>query len=255
MPPVYRNYTIAQVWIIPPGTSGFTLVVFLSVCVFIVTEGQETSVVVQWLSHVWVFVILWTLAFQPPLSMEFPRQEYWSGLPFPSPGGLPNPGIEPMQVGSLSLCHLGSPQENLHVEKKRLESYFHWMWNKWPCSLSLHPHFHSLYFSSRWVGKAIGSVSLVHQAEHVTWAWATRAVNLWVLQGLCGALSMRVRAKTVMLAQLVSCSAPQVQRSCWTEGGQPDRSTLLSHSPGQAGPTGHGAFGVTPRKSRRNLDG
>ena len=39
--------------------------------------------------------IPWTVACQAPLSMGFSRQEYWSGLPFPSPGGLPNPGIEP----------------------------------------------------------------------------------------------------------------------------------------------------------------
>ena len=39
--------------------------------------------------------IPWTIAFQAPLSMGFPRQEYWSGLPFPSPGDLPRPGIEP----------------------------------------------------------------------------------------------------------------------------------------------------------------
>ena len=37
----------------------------------------------------------WTIAFQVPLSMGFSRQEYWSGLPFPSPGNLPNPGNEP----------------------------------------------------------------------------------------------------------------------------------------------------------------
>ena len=40
-------------------------------------------------------VTLWTVACQPPLSMGFFRQEYWSGLPFPSPGDLPDPGIEP----------------------------------------------------------------------------------------------------------------------------------------------------------------
>ena len=38
----------------------------------------------------------WTVACQVPLSMGFSRQEYWSGLPFPSPGDLPNPEIEPM---------------------------------------------------------------------------------------------------------------------------------------------------------------
>ena len=42
------------------------------------------------------FVTPWTVAHQTPLSMGFPRQEYWSGLPFPSSGDLPDPGIEPM---------------------------------------------------------------------------------------------------------------------------------------------------------------
>ena len=46
-------------------------------------------------SHVRLFVIPWTVAYQAPLSLEFSRQEYWSGLPFPSPGDLPNPRIEP----------------------------------------------------------------------------------------------------------------------------------------------------------------
>ena len=46
-------------------------------------------------SPVWLFVTPWTVAHQAPLSMGFSRQEYWSGLPFPSPGDLPDPGIEP----------------------------------------------------------------------------------------------------------------------------------------------------------------
>ena len=47
------------------------------------------------LSHVRLFATPWTLAYRAPSPMEFSRQEYWSGLPFPSPGYLPNPGIEP----------------------------------------------------------------------------------------------------------------------------------------------------------------
>ena len=47
------------------------------------------------LSHARLFVTPLTAACQAPLSMEFSRQEYWSGLPFPSPGDLPDPGIEP----------------------------------------------------------------------------------------------------------------------------------------------------------------
>ena len=45
----------------------------------------------------------WTVAHQVPLSMGLSRQEYWSGLPFPSPEGLPHPGIEPTCVASLAL--------------------------------------------------------------------------------------------------------------------------------------------------------
>ena len=58
------------------------------------------------------FVISWTVAHQTPLSMGFPRHEYWSALPFPSPGDLPDPGTEPispqLQVNSLPLSLLGS---------------------------------------------------------------------------------------------------------------------------------------------------
>ena len=53
------------------------------------------KVKVKSLSRVRLFVTPWTVAYQAPLSMGFSRQEYWSGLPFPSPGDLPNPGIEP----------------------------------------------------------------------------------------------------------------------------------------------------------------
>ena len=50
---------------------------------------------VKLLSCVQLFAIPWTVAYQALPSMEFFRQEYWSGLPFPSPGDLPNLGIEP----------------------------------------------------------------------------------------------------------------------------------------------------------------
>ena len=60
---------------------------------------------VKSLSHVRLFATPWTVAFQAPLSMGFSRQEHWSGLPFPSRGDLPDPGIKPrsptLQVDSL----------------------------------------------------------------------------------------------------------------------------------------------------------
>ena len=68
------------------------------------------------LSHVQVLVTLWTVARQAPLSMGFSRQEYWSGLPCPPPGDLPDAGIEPefpaapaLWEDSLPLSHQGSP--------------------------------------------------------------------------------------------------------------------------------------------------
>ena len=63
--------------------------------------------------HVWHFATPWTVAFQAPLFMRFPRQEYCSGLPFAPPGDLPNPGTEPASLvlagRFLPLSHQGSP--------------------------------------------------------------------------------------------------------------------------------------------------
>ena len=59
-------------------------------------------------NRVWLCANLWTVACQAPLSTRFPRQEYWSGLPCPSPGDLPNPGLEPAShvsyIGRRVLC-------------------------------------------------------------------------------------------------------------------------------------------------------
>ena len=56
------------------------------------------------LSHVQLFVTPWTVARQAPLSTGFPTQEYWSGFPFPPPGDLPDPGIEPASPKSPTLA-------------------------------------------------------------------------------------------------------------------------------------------------------
>ena len=55
-------------------------------------------------SRVRLFVTLWTVAHQAPLSMGFSRQEYWSGLPCPPPGDIPDPGIEPESLVSPALA-------------------------------------------------------------------------------------------------------------------------------------------------------
>ena len=63
---------------------------------------------VKLFSHVQLFETPWTIAYQAPPSMGFSRQEYWSGVPFPSPGFFPNPGIEP---GSPALSADALPSE------------------------------------------------------------------------------------------------------------------------------------------------
>ena len=56
------------------------------------------------ISHVWLFVTPWIVAHQAPLFMEFSWQGYWSRLPFPPPGDLPNPGIKPRSPVSPALA-------------------------------------------------------------------------------------------------------------------------------------------------------
>ena len=67
---------------------------------YLVTNGMRA----QLLSCVQLFMAPWTEARQAPLSMEFPRQECWSGLPFPSPRVFPNLGIEPTSLVSPALA-------------------------------------------------------------------------------------------------------------------------------------------------------
>ena len=91
-----------QSWATPENSSGFSAFMtsrltltpwpFASI---VLNHLWKWKVKVKWLSRVWLFVTPWTVAYQAPPSMGFSRQEYWSGVPFPSPGDLPDPGIEP----------------------------------------------------------------------------------------------------------------------------------------------------------------
>ena len=69
------------------------------------TAAPKTGSGAGLLSYIRLFVTLWIVARQAPLSMGFSKQEYWNGLPFPSPGKLPDPGIKPgspaLQASSL----------------------------------------------------------------------------------------------------------------------------------------------------------
>ena len=87
-----------------------------SLCPWLLKNFTQITKTPEWvksLSHVQLFVTLWTVAYQTPLSMGFFRQEYWSGLPFPSPGDLADPGIEPgsptLQADALTSEPPGKP--------------------------------------------------------------------------------------------------------------------------------------------------
>ena len=75
--------------------------------------SSVVKVKVKLLSHVRLFVTPWTVAYQASPSMGFSRQEYWSGLPFPSPVDLPDPGIKPwspaLQADALTSEPPGKP--------------------------------------------------------------------------------------------------------------------------------------------------
>ena len=72
-------------------------------------EFIQCLCVLNHFTHVPLFVTLWTVACQAPQSMGFSRQEYWSGLPRPPPGALPDPGIKPALAGPLPLGPLWKP--------------------------------------------------------------------------------------------------------------------------------------------------
>ena len=99
------------------------------------------GVCVYVLSRVQLFDTPGTVAHQAPLSMGSSGPQYWTGLPFPSPGLLPNPGIEPvslaspaLQADSLTLYHLGSPYYvDLYLKKqKSMQAYSQKPWVQTP---------------------------------------------------------------------------------------------------------------------------
>ena len=76
---------------------------------------------VKSLIRVQLFATPWTVAYQAPLSVGFSRQEYWSGLPFPSPGDIPDPGMEPrspaLQADVLTSELSGKPKMEVESAK------------------------------------------------------------------------------------------------------------------------------------------
>ena len=94
-------------------------------------DCRRIACVINHFSSVQLFATPWTIVSQAPLSMSFSRQEYWSGLPFPPPRDLPNPGIEPVSLRPPALAGRffttvspGKPRQSLAcMHAKLLQSY------------------------------------------------------------------------------------------------------------------------------------
>ena len=108
---------------------------YLGQCLFLLLISWWKS-----LSCVWLFVTPWTVAHEFPLSMGFSRQEYWSGLPCPPPGNLPDPGIEPkspaLRTDSLPSEPPGKPSFFLKVMIISFPSFFYDLGYKNRCAWS-----------------------------------------------------------------------------------------------------------------------
>ena len=115
-------------------------------------EKKERKV--KSLSYVWLFATLWTVGYKAPPSMGFSRQEYWSGLPHPSPGDLSNPGFKPrspsLQADTLTSEPPGRPTPLGHHKASSWAPYAiqqlstSWLFYTWWCirvnsTLPIHP--------------------------------------------------------------------------------------------------------------------
>ena len=105
------------------------------------TDGMEqsySSMKVKSLSRVRLFATPWTVVYQASPSMGFSRQKYWSGLPFPFPGDLPNPGIKPgspaLEADALTSEPPGKPQ-GIKSTPPALDG---WSLNHWTAKKSLY---------------------------------------------------------------------------------------------------------------------
>ena len=105
-----------------PSVTRRNLVIYiLTFTIFMVKKGK-----CWWLSHIRLFATQWAIACQAPLSKEFSRQGYWSVLPFPSPGDLLDPGIEPESLTLQADSLPSEPPGNPHIHNTYMQvNHYH----------------------------------------------------------------------------------------------------------------------------------
>ena len=132
---------------------------------------RRKAIKVKSFSHVQLFVTPWTVAHQDPLSMGFSRQEYWSGLPFPSPGDLPDPGIEPrsptLQSDALTSEPPGKPRKAMTNLNSILKIR----------DITLVTKVHPI--------KAIVFLVVMYECESHIWMWELGHKESWALKNWC----------------------------------------------------------------------
>ena len=113
----------------------------LSVSLTAISQGLEPCPALAYMpscfSRVWLFVTPWTVSCQAPLSMAFSRQEYWSGLPCPPPGDLPDPGMGLTSLRSPALAggfFTTSPTWEAQILDLSIWNLFHYFCEVFPCA-------------------------------------------------------------------------------------------------------------------------
>ena len=140
---------------------------YLGQCLFLLLISWSKS-----LSCVWLFVTPWTVAHEFPLSMGFSRQEYWSGLPCPPPGNLPDPGIEPkspaLRTDSLPSEPPGKPSFFLKVMIISFPSFFYDLgyknrcaWSNFSSQVCSHTHWAGQERENGFVGGPLNSHAFI----------------------------------------------------------------------------------------------
>ena len=147
---------------------------------------SKMKVKVKLLGRVRLFATPWTAAYLAPLSMGFSRQEYWSGVPFPSPADLPDPGIKPMSPAWQAILYHWATREALGS---------HWSGKYW-VGQKFHSDFpYDLMVKPKWIFWPIQYLHYIHILKR--WPWFGRADGLedgrdWMEQDPLGQDSIMV---------------------------------------------------------------
>ena len=132
------------------------------------------------LSRVQIFVTSWTIAYQAPPSMGFSRHEYWSGLPFPSPGGLPDLGIKPGSPTLEANALTSEPPGKTNLVSQLLSYCF---------LLTFSTSCYYFWISNSLKGKEALNVRLISSNSFSVWDFSPQVlaalVPLWYLQIDC----------------------------------------------------------------------